>query len=366
MRSFEFIKPQITNETEVESNNYGKFVITPLERGYGLTLGNALRRVLLSSMPGIAIVATEIEGVQHEFMALNGIREDITGIVLNLKKIVFKFKNDEEKLFKPMPLGSEEFYTLSIHAKGNANGDVVVTAGDLVDESNELSVINKDQVICTLEEGGEFKAKFYAKRGIGYVSANENKKFCRDENGNVYVERIAIDSIYTPVVRANYDVEKTRVEDDVTYDKLTLEVWTNDSIKPADAVSLASKFLVEHFEIVSMINETIVNQQYMQEQQEVVETKEYETSIEELDLSVRSKNCLKRANIYTLGDLIRKSEDEMMKVRNLGRKSLKEIMQKLHERGLDLNRSYDTDDSFDDDVEDDEQEIDDSSYDEEI
>ena len=362
MRSFEFIKPQITNETEVESNNYGKFVITPLERGFGLTLGNALRRVLLSSMPGIAIVSTEIEGVQHEFMALSGIREDVTGIVLNLKKVVFKYKNDEEKLFRSMPLGTEEFYTLSVHAKGAG----VVTAGDLVDESNELTVINKDQVICTLEEGGEFKAKFYAKRGIGYVSANENKKFCRDENGNVYVERIAIDSIYTPVVKANYEVEKTRVEDDVTYDKLTLEVWTNDSIKPADAVSLASKFLVEHFEIVSMINETIVNQQYMQEQQEVVETKEYETSIEELDLSVRSKNCLKRANIYTLGDLIRKSEDEMMKVRNLGRKSLKEIMQKLHERGLDLNRSYDTDDSFDDDVEDDEQEIDDSSYDEEI
>ena len=362
MRSFEFIKPQITNETEVESNNYGKFVITPLERGFGLTLGNALRRVLLSSMPGIAIVSTEIEGVQHEFMALSGIREDVTGIVLNLKKVVFKYKNDEDKLFRSMPLGTEEFYTLSVHAKGAG----VVTSGDLVDESNELTVINKDQVICTLEEGGEFKAKFYAKRGIGYVSANENKKFCRDENGNVYVERIAIDSIYTPVVKANYEVEKTRVEDDVTYDKLTLEVWTNDSIKPADAVSLASKFLVEHFEIVSMINETIVNQQYMQEQQEVVETKEYETSIEELDLSVRSKNCLKRANIYTLGDLIRKSEDEMMKVRNLGRKSLKEIMQKLHERGLDLNRSYDTDDSFDDDVEDDEQEIDDSSYDEEI
>ena len=362
MRSFEFIKPQITNETEKESNNYGKFVITPLERGFGLTLGNALRRVLLSSMPGIAIVSTEIEGVQHEFMALSGIREDVTGIVLNLKKVVFKYKNDEDKLFRSMPLGTEEFYTLSVHAKGAG----VVTSGDLVDESNELTVINKDQVICTLEEGGEFKAKFYAKRGIGYVSANENKKFCRDENGNVYVERIAIDSIYTPVVKANYEVEKTRVEDDVTYDKLTLEVWTNDSIKPADAVSLASKFLVEHFEIVSMINETIVNQQYMQEQQEVVETKEYETSIEELDLSVRSKNCLKRANIYTLGDLIRKSEDEMMKVRNLGRKSLKEIMQKLHERGLDLNRSYDTDDSFDDDVEDDEQEIDDSSYDEEI
>ena len=360
MRNFEFIKPEITNQTEGENSNYGKFVITPVERGFGLTLGNALRRVLLSSMPGIAIVSTEIEGVQHEFMALSGVREDVTGIVLNLKKIVFKYRNDEDKLFKPMPFGTEEFYTLSIHAKGPG----VVTAGDLVDESNELTVINKDQVICTLEEGGEFKAKFYAKRGIGYVGANENKKFCRDANGNVYVERIAIDSIYTPVVRANYEVEKTRVEDDVTYDKLTLEVWTNDSIKPADAVSLASKFLVEHFEMISKINETIVNQQYMQEQKEEEETKEYETSIEELDLSVRSKNCLKRANIYTLGDLIRKSEDEMMKVRNLGRKSLKEIMQKLHERGLDLNRSYDSD-SFEDDVED--EEIDDvEDIDEEI
>ena len=362
MRNFEFIKPEITNETEGESSNYGKFVITPLERWFGLTLGNALRRVILSSMPGIAIVSTEIEGVQHEFMALNGVREDVTGIVLNLKRIVFKYRNDETKLFKPMPFGTEEFYTLSVHKKGPG----VVTANDLVDESNELTVINKDQVICTLEEGGEFKAKFYAKRGIGYVGANENKRFCKDANGNVFIERIAIDSIYTPVVRANYEVEKTRVEDDVTYDKLILEVWTNDSINPADAVSLASKFLIEHFDIVSRINETIVAQQYMQEQKEEEETKDYETSIEELDLSVRSKNCLKRANIYTLGDLRGMTEDELMKVRNLGRKSLKEIIQKMHERGLDLKRSYDTDYSFEDDDSDDEQEIDDSSDYEEI
>lgn len=360
MRSFEFIKPQITNVTEVESNNYAKFVITPLERGFGLTIGNALRRVLLSSMPGVAIVAMEIEGVQHEFMALDGVREDITNIVLNLKNIIFKI--DDEKLFKPMPRGTEEFYELSIVKKEPG----VITAGDLIDESNELTVINPDQVICTLEEGGEFKARFFAKRGIGYVGANENKKFCRAENGDLYVDRIAIDSIYTPVTKVNYEVEKTRVEDDVTYDQLTLEVWTNDSIKPVDALSLAAKFLVEHFDITSKVNEAISEQQYMQEQEEKVIKKEYETKIDELELSVRSLNCLKRAGINTLGDLIKKSEDEMMKVRNLGRKSLKEIMQKLHERGLDLNRSYDSESYYDEDNEEDQEVEDDSSFDEEL
>ena len=357
MRKFEFIKPQIETGNE-ESNVYSKFVITPLERGFGLTLGNALRRVLLSSMPGVAIVAMEIEGVAHEFMALDGVIEDVTGIVLNLKNIIFKI--DEELLFKPMPKESEEIFVLSI----DKNEEGVITAGDLIDESNSLEVVNPDQVIATLSKGGKFKARFYAKRGIGYVSAEENKKYCRDADGNKISTRIAIDSIYTPVNKVNYEVEKTRVDEDVSFDKLTMEIWTNDSIKPADAISLASKFLVEHFDIVSKVNEKIANENFMYEQEEKEVKQEYETKIEELLLSCRSYNCLKRAGINTIGDLIQKNEEEMMRVRNLGRKSLKEVVQKLHERNLDLKRTYDTDTSYDED--DHEDERDDSSFDEEI
>ena len=360
MRKFEFIKPQVTNESGTEENNtYGKFVVSPLERGFGLTLGNALRRVLLSSMPGVAIVAMNIEGVAHEFMALDGVREDVTGIVLNLKNIIFKI--DEELLFKAMPKEDEELFELSVYKEGEG----IITAGDLVDESNLLTVVNPDQVIATLSKGGKFKAKFYAKRGIGYVSADENKKFCRDADGNLFADRIAIDAIYTPVNKVNYEVEKTRVDEDVSFDKLTMEIWTNDSIKPVDAISLASKFLVEHFDIVSQVNQIIANDNYMYEQEEKVVKEEYETKIEELLLSVRSYNCLKRAGINTIGDLIQKNEEEMMRVRNLGRKSLKEVVQKLHERNLDLKRSYDSDSSFEDEVEEHDDD-DDSSFDEEI
>ena len=343
MRKFEFIKPQVKVENQEE--NYARFVISPVERGYGYTLGNALRRVLLSSMPGVAIMNVSIEGAPHEFMALPGVREDVTGIVLNIKNIIFKI--DEEKLFKPLPKETEEIYELSVYKEGEG----VVTAGDLVDHSNELTIVNPDQVICTLAEGGKFKARFYAKRGIGYVSSNENKVFARDENGNVYVDRIPIDSIYTPVTRVNYEVEKTRVNDDVTYDQLTMEVWTNCSIKPVDAVSLASKFLVEHFEIISNINVEIANQEYVYEVDDKKEDKKFDIKIEELDLSVRPLNCLKRVGITTLRDLTQRTEEEMMRVRNLGRKSLKEVQQKLRERGLDFKHSYETDSNeFDDDI----------------
>ena len=345
MRKFEFIRPQVSVENS-DNANYGKFVITPLERGYGMTLGNALRRVLLSSMPGVAIVAMEIEGVAHEFMALEGVREDVTEIVLNLKNVILSI--DEKKLYKPMPGVQDEIYELTIVREG----ECVITAGDLVDLSNELTVVNPDQVIATLSKGGKFKARFFAKRGIGYVSADENKKFCLDKQGNALVERIAIDSIYTPVTKVNYESEKTRVDEDVNFDKLTLEVWTNDSIKPADAVSLASKFLVEHFDIVSELNQIIAQESYMYEHEEKVTNRKYETKIEELDLSVRSYNCLKRAGINTVGDLIQKNEEEMMRVRNLGRKSLKEVIQKLRERGLDLKRSYDSDISYSDEADD--------------
>ena len=337
MRKFEFIKPQV--KVEIQEDNYAKFVISPVERGYGYTLGNALRRVLLSSMPGVAIESISIEGVEHEFMGLPGVREDVTGIILNLKNIIFKI--DEEKLFKPMPKEKDEIYELSIYREGEG----VITAGDLIDHSNELTIVNPEQVICTLAEGGKFKARFFAKRGIGYVGSNENKVFLKDDNGNIYTDRIAIDAIYTPVNRVNYAVEKTRLHEDVTYDELTMEVWTNNSIKPVDAVSLASKFLSEHFDIISQINEEIAEQTYIYEDDKKKEDKKFDVKIEELELSARSFNCLKRANINTLADLTQKTEEEMMRVRNLGRKSLKEVITKLHERGLSLKPSFDMDDN---------------------
>ena len=333
MRKFEFIRPQAEVEAS-SSDNYGKFTISPLERGYGITLGNALRRVLLSSMPGVAIVAMDIEGVQHEFMGIPGVVED--EIILNLKNVVFTI--DEDKLFQVMSPESNELYEIEIVAKGPK----VITAGDL-QMSSELTVVNKDAVIATLAENGEFKARFYARRGIGYVSAEENKVFCKEKNGGVIVNRIAIDSIYTPITKCRYDVVKTRVGDDVDYDALTLEVWTNDSIKASDAVSLASKFLIDHFNIIANLNEVLATKSYMYEPEKTIADKKREKKIEELDLSVRSYNCLKRAGINTVGELVQKTEEEMMRVRNLGRKSLKEVIQKLHEINLELKHSYDSD-----------------------
>jgi len=335
MRNFEFIKPQI--KIEQESSNYGKYVVTPLERGYGMTMGNALRRVLLSSMPGVAIVAMEVEGVPHEFMALSGVVEDVTEIILNLKNVILKV--DESVLFADKGDEEEVMYTLSIDAQGPR----VVTAGDLFC-GTEVEVVNKDAVICTVSEGGKFKGKFYARRGIGYVSADENKVFCKDKQGNVYVERIAIDSIYTPITKCVYAVEKTRVGDNVDFEKVELEVWTNNSITPNDAVSLAAQFLVSHFNVVSQLNTIIANNEFMHELEAPVVNKTNEKKIEELDLSVRSYNCLKRAGINTIGELAQKTEEEMMRVRNLGRKSLKEVMQKLRENGFELKHSYDLDD----------------------
>jgi len=335
MRNFEFIKPQI--KVEQESSNYGKFVVTPLERGYGMTLGNSLRRVLLSSMPGVAIVAMEIEGVPHEFMALPGVVEDVTEIILNLKNIVFKV--DDETLFKDTNGEQEEMYTINV----NAEGPMVLTAGDLFC-GTELEVVNKDAVICTISEGGKFKGNFYARRGIGYVSAEENKVFCKDKQGNIYTERIAIDSIYTPITKCVYNVEKTRVGDNVDFEKLEIEVWTNDSITPSNAISLSSQFLVNHLTILSCLNEVISQNDFMHEPETPVINKTKEKRIEELDLSIRSQNCLKRAGIYTLGELAQKTEEEMMRIRNLGRKSLKEIMQKLRENGIELKHSYDFED----------------------
>ena len=332
MRKFEFIKPQTI--VDVDAEDYGKFTITPLDRGYGITLGNALRRVLLSSMPGVAIVAMEIEGVSHEFMGMPGVVEDVTEIILNLKNIIFSI--DEEELFKPMTQKNDDLYEISIIAEGPR----VITAGDL-NVSSELKVVNPDAVVANLVEGGKFKARFYARRGIGYVGAKENEIFCKDKSGNKIVDRIAIDSIYTPVTKCVYEVEKTRVEDNFDYDKLTIEVRTNNSIKPSNAISLASKFLIDHFTVISALNDIIASQSYMYEPEEKIANKKLEKKIEELDLSVRSYNCLKRAGINTVGELTQKTSEEMMRVRNLGRKSLKEVIQKLHEIGLELRHSFD-------------------------
>ena len=332
MRKFEFIKPQINFDEMVNESTYANFIISPLERGYGITLGNALRRVLLSSMPGVAIVAIQIEGVEHEFMALPGIIEDVTEIILNLKDVVLSI--DEEELFKVDPNENKDLYELTVVADKPGQ----ITAGQLTHDSS-LKIVNPDKVIATLEEGAKFKARFYARRGVGYVNADNNKVFTYD-GGQKVISRIPIDSIYTPITRCRFDVEKTRVGENVDYDKLNFEVWTNGSIKPTDAVSLASKFLIDHFTILSGINEVIQGQNYMYEPEEKVANKKLEKRIEDLDLSVRSYNCLKRAGINTVGELTQKSEEEMMRVRNLGRKSLKEVIQKLREIGLHLKHSY--------------------------
>lgn len=342
MRKFEFIKPQTTVEYK-EGDNFGRITISPLERGYGITIGNALRRVMLSSMPGVAIVALEIEGVEHEFTAIDGILEDVTEIILNLKNV--NLVVEDEKLFKAMPNEAQELFELSI----DAEGERVVTAGDL-SHSSELIIVNPEQVIATLEKNARFKARFFARRGIGYVGAEENKVFCKDKNGNNIISRIAIDSIYTPVSKVKYDVEKTRVDENVDYDKLTMEVWTNKVLTPVDVVTLASKFLIQHFDVVSQLNEFINEQDYMYEREEKVANKKLEKKIEDLDLSVRSYNCLKRAGINTVGELTLKTEEEMMRVRNLGRKSLKEVVTKLREIGLDLRRSYDSDYDYSEEV----------------
>ena len=365
MRRVEFIKPELKiNEDVVNvSDNYCKLVLSPLERGYGMTLGNSLRRVLLSSLPGAAIVAIDIEGVQHEFCAINGVREDVTEIILNLKKVVFTinadknetgdFGNQDEiyriELITSLPSVSEQL------AKGVAEDEVVyekvIYAGDInCDSTEDIQVVNKDQEIATLSAGGSLKMELFVRNGVGYVNADENKKFCK-ENGQRVIGRLPIDSIFTPVVKCNYDVAKTRYEDNFDCDQLTVEVWTDGSIKATNALSLASKFLIEHFMVIQNLNVELENKKYMLESEEKVVDSKLDKKIEDLTLSVRSYNCLKRANINTVGELTQKTEEEMMKVKNLGRKSLKEVVQKLREIGLDLKNSSTL---FDDDEDDEE------------
>jgi len=301
------------------NSNYGKFVVEPLERGFGLTIGNALRRVLLSSLPGASVYAVEIEGARHEFSALPGLVEDVTAIILNLKDLVLKI-DDEDLAAKRIDV--------------DVVGPKVLKAGDLVLPAF-VSVVNPELELAHLTEEGHLKMTMYARTGRGYVTSEGNKT----DRNHQPVGVIATDSNYSPVTKASYIVEPTRVGHDSSYDKLTLEVWTNGSMSPQDAVALSSRILVAHFEEFIKLNELTRDINIVKEEVEVVENKYDDMMIEELDLSVRSYNCLKRAGIQTVLELTQRSEDEMMKVRNLGKKSLKEVKDKLQAIGLNF-RDY--------------------------
>ena len=307
-----FEKPIYKITEYIEDRNYGKFELEPLERGFGTTLGNALRRIMLSSMPGSAIVAVKIDGVMHEFQTVEGIVEDVTTIVLNLKNIVVKNNTDEEVILK--------LY---------ADKEGVVTAGD-IEENSDVEVINKDQVIATLAKGGKLDMELIVANGRGYVPSNENKKYIENQK----IGFIPIDALYSPIERISYEIDNARVGQDASYDKLIMEVFTNGSIKPEEAMALAAKIMIEHLNIVTNLSEIADVTGIMNAKQEDSKLKKLETSIDDLDFSVRAYNCLKRAGVNTLGDLTSKSEVEMMKIRNLGKKSLKEVIEKIKDMGL--------------------------------
>ena len=308
----EFEKPNIECLEIDEANNYAKFVCEPLERGYGVTIGNSLRRILLSSLPGCAITSVKIDGVLHEFSTIPNVVEDVPELIVNLKNVRLKFDGNEEKVLRI-----------------NFKGDGEVTAAD-IETDGTVEILNPDLHIATVSEGGSLVMEMTADRGRGYNSSEKNKK----QNQDISV--LPIDSIYTPVKKVNYQVENTRVGQMVDYDKLSIEVWTDGSLKAHEALSLAAKVMTGHLELFIDLSETTKNTQVMVEKEESKKEKVLEMSIEELELSVRSYNCLKRANISTVEDLISKSETEMMKVRNLGKKSFDEVTAKLHSLGLDF------------------------------
>ena len=311
----EIEKPKIETIEVSEDAKFGKFVVEPLERGYGTTLGNSLRRILLSSLPGTAVTDIQMDGVLHEFSTIDGVVEDVAAIILNIKKIALKsFSEDENKV-------------LEIDVKGPA----VVTAGDIKHDS-DIQVLNPDLYICTVAEGHHFHVRMNAKNGRGYVRSDYNK------SENMPIGVIPIDSIYTPISKVNYQVENTRIGQKNIYDKLTLDVWTDGSISPEEAISLAARILTEHLNIFVNLTDETRQVEIMVEKEETQKEKMLEMTIEELDLSVRSYNCLKRAGINTVQELTNKSEAEMIKVRNLGRKSLEEVKHKLIELNLDLRR----------------------------
>lgn len=303
-----------------ESQHYGKFVFEPLERGFGTTIGNALRRVLLSSLPGAAVFSIKVDGVYHEFTSIPGIVEDVTAIILNIKTLVMSIQDDE-------------IYTLRISKQGPG----AVTGADIICPEG-VEVISKDLHICTLEEGGMLEMELRARIGRGYVSADTNKQLYQTPNQPLGI--IYTDSIYTPIEKVSYNVEPTRVGQDAHYDKVALEIWTDSSLSPAEAVALASKILIDHLELLTNVHEAVNDMEsVMKEAQGEVQNKGLVMMIEDLDLSVRSYNCLKRAGIQTVEELTQRTEDEMMRVRNLGKKSLKEVKDKIYDLGLSF-KSY--------------------------
>ena len=314
----EFEKPRITKIDE--DRDYGKFVVEPLERGFGTTIGNALRRVLLSSLPGAAVFSIKVDGVYHEFTSIPGIVEDVTAIILNIKTLVMSIQDDE-------------IYTLRISKQGPG----AVTGADIICPEG-VEVISKDLHICTLEEGGMLEMELQARIGRGYVSADTNKQLYQTPNQPLGI--IYTDSIYTPIEKVSYNVEPTRVGQDAHYDKVALEIWTDSSLSPAEAVALASKILIDHLELLTNVHEAVNDMEsVMKEAQGEVQNKGLVMMIEDLDLSVRSYNCLKRAGIQTVEELTQRTEDEMMRVRNLGKKSLKEVKDKIYDLGLSF-KSY--------------------------
>lgn len=310
----EFKKPNYKITDYVENNFYGKFELEPLERGFGTTLGNALRRVMLSSLPGSAISSVKIEGALHEFQTINGVVEDVTTIILNLKKVVVKNH-------------SEDIKTIRI----NKTEEGPVLAGD-IDHDSDIEILNPDLVIANVAAGGTLNMEMTVSNGRGYVRSEENKQLLDIKKVGV----IPVDSLFAPIERVSYDVESARVGQDESYDKLILQVWTNGSIKPEEAVALASRILIEHFEILTNLSNIADVTGMMIEKTEDPKVKALETTIEDLDFSARAYNCLKRANVHNLQDLVNMSESEIMKIHNLGKKSLKEVLDKVKELGLVL------------------------------
>ena len=310
----QFEKPTYKITDYVESNFYGKFELEPLERGFGTTLGNALRRVMLSSLPGSAISSVKIDGVSQEFQTIDGVIEDVALIILNLKDVVIKNHTNENR-------------TLRLNAKKEGP----VTAGD-IEHDADIEILNPDKVIANLAKGGSLSMELNVTNGRGYVRSEETKKFIEGKK----IGTIAMDAIYSQIERVSYEVEPARVGQNENYDRLVLNVWTNGSIRPEEAVALASRILIEHFNLLTDLSSIADTTGLMIEKTEDPKVKALETSIEDLDFSVRAYNCLKRAGIHTLQDLVNKSEGDMMKIRNLGKKSLKEVLDKVRDLNLTL------------------------------
>lgn len=321
MKDLKFEKPTAVEELSSDGNK-GKFTIKPLERGYGITLGNALRRVLLSSLPGAAIVNVKIDGIEHEFSTMEGVYEDVMGIILNLKKIVFAVDSNDPDFEQKL-----ELYAV---------GEGVVTAADF-NHVDGVEIINPDQVIATLSDTGKLAMEVTVRLGTGYVNADKNKVYIRNEKSV-----IAIDSIYTPVNRVSYHVEKTRGD----ADELIIEIETNGAIQCKDALALASKMLIDYFNVIVEISEKASNADFIFEQEDEPTNKKLEMKIEQLDLSVRLFNSLKRSGIYTVAQIIRLTEEDVMRFRSLGRKSFKELKEKLAEHGLEFENTSNRDSKF--------------------